>query len=77
MAKVSLTKQGPTHSQIAHRAFEIYVARGGDHGHDMGDWFEAERQLVAEFSHSKPAATRTPSARRGSGPKKSWSLIVS
>jgi Protein of unknown function (DUF2934) len=70
MAKLTLPRRELTHAQIAHRAFEIYVARGGDHGHDMGDWFEAERQLVAEFSHSKPAGTRTPSARRGSGPKK-------
>ena len=46
MAKVSLTKQGPTHPQIAHRAFEIYVSRGGDHGQDMGDWFEAEREDI-------------------------------
>ena len=68
MAKVSLTKQGPTHPQIAHRAFEIYISRGGDHGHDVGDWFEAQRQLGAEFVHSKPAATQT-SARRGPGSK--------
>ncbi len=70
MAKITLPKRELTHPEIAHRAFEIYISRGGDHGHDMGDWFEAERQLVTEFLHSKPAATRTPSARRGSGPKK-------
>ena len=70
MAKVSLTKQEPTHPQIAHRAFEIYISRGGDHGHDMGDWFEAERQLVAEFVQSKAAVKRTLSAHRGPGPKK-------
>ena len=45
MAKVTLMKREPTHLQIAHRAFEIYVSRGGHHGHDVGDWFEAERQL--------------------------------
>ena len=70
MAKVSLTKQGPTHPQIAHRAFEIYISRGGDHGQDMGDWFEAERQLVAEFAQIKPTVKRTLSARRGTGHKK-------
>jgi len=31
MAKVSLTKREPTHLQIANRAFEIYVSRGGEH----------------------------------------------
>ena len=70
MAKITLPKRELTHRQIAHRAFEIYVARGGDHGHDLGDWFEAEGQLIAEFSNSRPAATRMPSGRRGPGPKK-------
>jgi len=29
MAKVTLLKREPTHAQIANRAFEIYVSRGG------------------------------------------------
>ncbi len=70
MAKINLPKQELTHLQIAHRAFEIYVARGAEHGHDVGDWFEAERQLGAEFVQTKPAATRTPSARRVPSNKK-------
>jgi hypothetical protein len=49
MAKVTLMKREPTHVQIANRAFEIYVSRGGEHGHDVGDWFEAERQLRTEL----------------------------
>ena len=67
MAKVSLTKQGPTHPQIAHRAFEIYISRGGDHGQDMGDWFEAERQLVAELQRNSVVNQMT---RRAPGNKK-------
>jgi len=70
MAKVSLMKHGPTHPQIAHRAFEIYISRGGNHGRDVGDWFEAERQLVAEFAQIKPTVKRTLSTRRGTGHKK-------
>jgi hypothetical protein len=50
MAKVTLLKPEPTHVQIANRAFEIYISRGGEHGHDVGDWFEAERQLRPNFS---------------------------
>jgi hypothetical protein len=64
MAKIALPKRELTHPQIAHRAFEIYVARGGHHGHDMNDWFEAERQLVAEFLHRKPAAASGRGRRR-------------
>jgi hypothetical protein len=59
MAKVTLLKREPTHGQIANRAFEIYVSRGGEHGHDVGDWFEAERQLRTELQPNKRAVKRT------------------
>jgi hypothetical protein len=59
MAKVTLMKREPTHVQIANRAFEIYVSRGGEHGHDVGDWFEAERQLRTELQPNKRAVKRT------------------
>jgi Protein of unknown function (DUF2934) len=59
MAKVTLTKREPSHVQIADRAFEIYVSRGGEHGHDVGDWFEAERQLRTELQPKKRAVKRT------------------
>ena len=59
MAKVTLLKREPTHVQIANRAFEIYVSRGGEHGHDIGDWFEAERQLRTELQSKKPSGKRS------------------
>jgi hypothetical protein len=34
-----------SHEQIAERAFSLYQSRGHDDGHDVNDWFEAERQL--------------------------------
>ncbi len=33
-------------SQIADRAYELYVQRGQEHGHDIEDWLEAERQIL-------------------------------
>ena len=30
---------------IARRAFEFYCARGGEHGRDVDDWLQAEREL--------------------------------
>ncbi len=33
---------------VAPRAYELFVARGRVDGHDVEDWLEAERQLVAE-----------------------------
>jgi DUF2934 family protein len=59
MAKVTLLKREPTHVQIANRAFEIYVSRGSEHGHDTDDWFEAERQLRTELQPKKRAVKRT------------------
>jgi hypothetical protein len=32
---------------IARRAHELFQARGGQHGHDLDDWLEAERQIGA------------------------------
>ncbi len=33
-------------SRIAERAFELYLQRGQEHGHDLEDWLEAERQIL-------------------------------
>ena len=32
-------------SDIARRAYDLYQARGGEHGHDVADWLQAEREL--------------------------------
>jgi len=31
--------------EIADRAYAVWQARGGGHGHDRDDWFEAKRQM--------------------------------
>ena len=31
--------------QIAKVAYELYLRRGGEHGHDCADWFQAEETL--------------------------------
>lgn len=31
--------------EIARRAYEIFLARGGEHGHDAEDWLQAEREI--------------------------------
>lgn len=35
-------------ARIADRAHELYTHRGGHHGLDCEDWFEAERQVLDE-----------------------------
>jgi Protein of unknown function (DUF2934) len=32
--------------EIAQRAYELYMARGGAHGNDLGDWLLAESELL-------------------------------
>jgi len=36
-----------THSDVARRAYDLYLARGCAHGHDVDDWLQAERELRA------------------------------
>ncbi len=38
---------GSTAEEIAKVAYELFVQRGGTHGSDQEDWFEAER-IVAQ-----------------------------
>jgi Protein of unknown function (DUF2934) len=37
----------PTADEIRQRAYEIFVARGGEPGHESDDWEQAERELQA------------------------------
>jgi hypothetical protein len=34
-------------AEVAHR---LFVARGSEHGHDLDDWLEAERQVLATMA---------------------------
>jgi len=36
---------GPSPDDIAARAYELYVARGAEHGLDLQDWLQAESEL--------------------------------
>ncbi len=39
------SRRGPTHEEIARRAYELFLARGGAPGHQDEDWLQAEREL--------------------------------
>lgn len=49
----------PSDGEVARRAYELFLARGAEHGHALQDWLEAERQLTAttERSSKRLAAT--------------------
>lgn len=38
----------PTHKQIEARAYELYLARGGENGHALDDWLAAEMEFLVE-----------------------------
>jgi len=57
-------------SRVAERAYDRYLARGGQNGQDLDDWLEAEREITAEDDAVQLAAsTEAVSARMDtSGP---------
>lgn len=38
--------QSPMSEAVAQRAFDLYLARGGQEGHDLEDWLQAEREIL-------------------------------
>jgi hypothetical protein len=46
----STSTRAPSHDEIAHRAFELFLARGRQHGRAQEDWLSAERELRARYS---------------------------
>lgn len=39
------THSTPNHDEVKRRAYEIYLERGGLPGHELEDWFQAEREI--------------------------------
>jgi hypothetical protein len=39
-----------TDHQIAQRAYDLFLARGCEHGHDVDDWLQAEGELRGTVS---------------------------
>lgn len=50
--------QLPTPEQIAQRAYELYLERGREDGHEVEDWIAAEKELteLAEARLAEPKA---------------------
>jgi Protein of unknown function (DUF2934) len=41
-------RRAPSGDEIARRAHELYLQRGGEHGKDVEDWVRAEKELREE-----------------------------
>jgi HSP20 family molecular chaperone IbpA len=44
-----IARMNEIHEAIGRRAYELFEARGREHGHDLEDWLDAERELVQFF----------------------------
>lgn len=44
--RVAAQGQRPAQDEIARRACELYLERGGQDGYDVEDWLRAEAELV-------------------------------
>jgi hypothetical protein len=41
-------KPSTSSEDVARRAYELFLSRGAEHGRDIDDWLQAERELVWE-----------------------------
>jgi len=53
-------RREPSGEEIARRAHELYLERGGEHGKDVEDWARAEKELSNE---PVARATKTSAAQ--------------
>ena len=49
--------------EIARRAHELYLQRGGEHGKDVEDWVRAEKELSNEPVAGPPKTKAAQAAR--------------
>jgi hypothetical protein len=69
------TQQGfqpPTHEQVARRAYELYLERGCQPGHEVDDWLQAEYELM-RLPIRKIAEMERP--KRAPGPRRKKSVV--
>ena len=58
----------PTAEQIEVRAYELYLERGCEDGHDVADWLAAEKELIELSEQSASSTPRALAASAGQGP---------
>src|SRR2546429_8253821 len=75
LKKERAAKSAPTQEDIAQRAYEIYLERGGGPGHELDDWTRAGRELGQNNGHgrrkseSKIFGARPQINTKGGGPE--------
>jgi DUF2934 family protein len=54
-------RRDPITEAIALRAYELFLERGGQHGHDLEDWLRAEQEIVDAINARASSAPQSPS----------------
>jgi|APCry1669188910_1035180.scaffolds.fasta_scaffold345856_1 hypothetical protein len=70
MHKVAHNNQKPSHSEIAGRAYELWVAEGRPQGSELHHWLRAETELIAQLhatTGGKKHGQKQPSQRNRYG----------
>ena len=55
---------GVDKDMVVRLAYELYVRRGGEHGHDEEDWLMAEQMLLEKQKPSGPSRRTVDASRR-------------
>lgn len=53
------TKKVPSQAEIEFLAYQIFLERGGEPGHDLADWLAAEEQLKTRSETEASSTQRT------------------
>ena len=48
---------------VRKRAYDLYEQRGGEHGHDLEDWLNAEAEIIEKQSGVSPIAPKKTAHR--------------
>jgi hypothetical protein len=56
-----------TYEDVARRAYDLFLSRGGQDGYDVEDWLEAERQLASTGARAQRRITSAPRAPKTAG----------
>jgi hypothetical protein len=59
-------EQGPTHEEIAQRAYTLFEKSGRVPGHDIDNWLQAEAQLMADRKAKPETRQAKPETRQQS-----------
>jgi hypothetical protein len=66
--RTRLLADGEVQQKIGLRAYELYERRGGEHGHDLEDWIEAENEILSpRIEQELKGAAETKVTRRQEG----------